>query len=1042
MCNDTVLLTASNISTLIYYWEGPGITGMLHDSIVSVYVSGRYYFTLVDTNGCSSSNYVDVNIATSPPTPINPYMLDVLDSVYNDTIYMCYGDSVTISVFDSITDPLHQIIDNPVLGFWHDYYWTITPTVAYSCDTFPHVHLYPTVSGYYTLTFIKGNSNSCGGITHEVTDSFYIEIVPSPVLNLNILGNTSFCSGDSTWLVACCASDYLWHTYSGSFFGNPLNDSVLVLQPGVYYVKGFETNSFGCSAVDSVFEYVHYWSSPIISINPTSGVICPNDYATLSTISGCINYEWYGPTGIISTNSSSIQVNAAGYYFCIVTMPDSCEITSSTVEVKQYVTPFLIATPSDAICYGDSTMICLITNEESNYQWQYPLSGNETCQIITDQGTYICQVSSCGITTLANVDIVVLDPIADITALGPVIFCEGDSVILQANSGMETYEWFPGGEVVGSIVVYNSGYYSLSTTDEMGCQAISDTISVEVFDIFTPIVNDDSICSGQTSTLFATGANNYNWVLDSASTSPFETDSTWTTQALFNSVTYYVYSTNPGCISEHVPVNVIVYHPIADITALGPVIFCEGDSVILQANSGMEIYEWFPGGVGGESIVIYSSGDYSLTTTDLIGCQAFSNLISVEVFDIFTPIVNDDTICSGQTSTLFATGANNYNWVLDSVSTSPFETDSTWTTQALYNSVTYYVFSTNPACNSEHVPLNVIVLDSLETINPNLFSNSPVCDIDTIFLSSDADPLSDFYWSGPLGYISNDSLPIITNLSNLNSGIYSLYVNVDGCFSFQSSISVTVYSTPEISTSNDTLICINDQVELFAYGGVSYVWSPSTYLDDFLISNPISIPDSSISYNVTITDANNCTNSATVNIIVQNTPNLFYNLDTIIIVGESVEIFVNSDQNNLTYIWTPDYEISCLTCPNPIVTPLETTEYYLEFSDTLKCGYPYVSIYITVLDEFSLDLPQAFTPNGDGTNDIVYVRGWGIKELLEFRIYNRWGQEIFYTDDINQGWDGTYKGKLQNIDTYAYNVKVRFFNNQEFDKKGVISLLR
>ncbi|MFH2143634.1 MAG: gliding motility-associated C-terminal domain-containing protein [Bacteroidota bacterium] len=340
------------------------------------------------------------------------------------------------------------------------------------------------------------------------------------------------------------------------------------------------------------------------------------------------------------------------------------------------------------------------------------------------------------------------------------------------------------------------------------------------------------------------------------------------------------------------------------------------------------------------------------------------------------------------------------------------------------------------------MPVNIIVLDSLDAINPNLFSNSPLCDIDTLFLISDADPSSDFYWSGPLGYTSTDSLPIITNLTNLNSGIYTLYVYVDGCFSYQSSIPVTINSTPEISTSNDTLICINDQVELFAYGGVSYVWSPSIYLDDFLISNPISIPDSSISYNVTITDANNCTNSATVNIIVQNTPYLSYNFDTTIIVGESVSLLVSSNENIFDFFWSPDYNISCINCFNPTVNPLNTTEYIFNFTDSLGCIYPYISIEVIVLDEFTLDVPMAFTPNGDGNNDIVYVRGWGIKELLEFRIYNRWGQEIFYTDDINQGWDGTYLGKPQNIDTYAYYVKARFYNNVERDKKGTITLLR
>lgn len=968
-------------------------------------------------------------------------MLSVTDSIINDTIFICEGDTATIFVFDSISDPNHQIIDNPVLGSnWDNTFWTVSPPIPYVCDSFPHIHLFPTVSGYYTLTFAFGIGNSCGGYAYTETDSIYIDVSPVTDLNISIIGNTSFCPGDTTLLIATGASSYNW--YSPSSIAGTTSDSLFVYAPAYYWVAGFDTNAYGCPSADTTAINLHYWNSPPIYMNPSYGVICPNAYVTLSTITGCLNYDWYGPTGLLSTHTYSIQVNNAGYYFCIVTMPDGCVITSSTVEVKQYVTPFLVATPNDEICFGDTAMINLITNAGSNYQWQYPLSGNSLQQIIYNPGTYVCQVVSCGITTIASVDIIVSTPVAAITPSGPTMFCTGDSVILYANSGMENYLWLPSGSVADSIVVYNTGDYTLTTTDDINCHA-SSNIHIDVFNVYTPVVIDDTICEGQTATISATGAENYNWVFDSLSTSPFETDSIWNTGILYTTTTYYVYSTTPACTSSYIPVNVIVFNPVADITALGPTQFCEGDSLVLQANEGMDIYEWTPGGIGSDSLIVYNTGYYSLTTTDIMGCQATSNSIFIEMFSIYTPIVNDDTICNGQTAFVSATGGNNYNWVTDSISTTPFETNSAWFTGELYNTTTYYVYSTNPGCNSEHVPVTITVLDSLDAINPIIYSNSPVCDIDSIVLSSDADPLCDFYWTGPLGFASNTPFPVITNVTDQNSGIYSLYVNLNGCFSYQSSIPIIVYSTPELTVSNDTLICITDYVELHAYASdVTYEWSPPIYLDDNLIANPISTPDSSIYYTVTITDNNNCTNSADVNIIVQSTPILNYSLDTTIIVGESVEIFVNSDQTNLSYIWAPDYEISCLTCPDPIITPLETTEYYLEFSDTLNCSYPYVYILVTVLDEFSLDLPMAFTPNGDGNNDIVFVRGWGIRRLLEFRIFNRWGQEIFYTDDINQGWDGTYNGKPQNIDSYAYTVKVEFYNKRIADKKGVISLLR
>jgi gliding motility-associated-like protein len=101
-------------------------------------------------------------------------------------------------------------------------------------------------------------------------------------------------------------------------------------------------------------------------------------------------------------------------------------------------------------------------------------------------------------------------------------------------------------------------------------------------------------------------------------------------------------------------------------------------------------------------------------------------------------------------------------------------------------------------------------------------------------------------------------------------------------------------------------------------------------------------------------------------------------------------------------------------------------------------------VYITVFvdEKYSLDVPSAFTPNGDGNNDVIYVKGWGIKKLLEFTIYNRWGERVFTTDDINQGWDGTFKGKPQNIDTYVYYAKGLLYSGKEISKKGTINLFR
>lgn len=100
-------------------------------------------------------------------------------------------------------------------------------------------------------------------------------------------------------------------------------------------------------------------------------------------------------------------------------------------------------------------------------------------------------------------------------------------------------------------------------------------------------------------------------------------------------------------------------------------------------------------------------------------------------------------------------------------------------------------------------------------------------------------------------------------------------------------------------------------------------------------------------------------------------------------------------------------------------------------------------ICFTVRKEASVDVPSAFSPNGDGVNDVVFVDGWGIKELVYFKIFNRWGDLVFETDDKKMGWDGTYHGVVQEQDVYIYQVAATFYAiDEEISKQGNITLFR
>ncbi len=251
---------------------------------------------------------------------------------------------------------------------------------------------------------------------------------------------------------------------------------------------------------------------------------------------------------------------------------------------------------------------------------------------------------------------------------------------------------------------------------------------------------------------------------------------------------------------------------------------------------------------------------------------------------------------------------------------------------------------------------------------------------------------------------------------------------------------IIVYPLPVVNIRDDSLICAGDTILLFAGGGETYNWYPNSYLSNPNISNPFAFPQNSIIYNVAVTDSNTCVNYDSVLVVVQDIPYIYLN-DTTIIVGE--EIIINhSAEDGVSYNWSPPDGLSCTDCPNPTINTLDPITYTVVMIDSLGCYIVEQDIDIEIRNEFTVDVPTAFTPNGDFVNDIVYVRGWGIKELIEFSIYNRWGQLMFKSNDMNYGWDGKFKGKPQNMDTYVFYVKVKFYNDQIVDKKGTFNLFR
>ena len=226
-------------------------------------------------------------------------------------------------------------------------------------------------------------------------------------------------------------------------------------------------------------------------------------------------------------------------------------------------------------------------------------------------------------------------------------------------------------------------------------------------------------------------------------------------------------------------------------------------------------------------------------------------------------------------------------------------------------------------------------------------------------------------------------------------------------------------------------------------GNYQCQWAPIQFLNNPNDCYPTATPDSSKYFYITITDENNCQNQDSVFVeVFQVNPTIVdITPDTSIAIGEQLQLWANTSGTK-SFEWDPGDDLNCSNCADPIFNGTESQNYTVSIIDSNQCLESQEYVFIEVRDEFTVNLPQAFSPNGDGISDIIKVKGWGIKELLDFKVYNRWGELIYHGQDINNGWNGEYKGEKQMSGTYVYVVSVKNYKDETYTTKGNFLLLR
>lgn len=445
---------------------------------------------------------------------------------------------------------------------------------------------------------------------------------------------------------------------------------------------------------------------------------------------------------------------------------------------------------------------------------------------------------------------------------------------------------------------------------------------------------------------------------------------------------------------------------------------CPGTSIVLKVNwaaTGMS-FIWSTASTL-DSISISAPGTYWVEAIGPEGCSVWSD--TVEVLFLNSPvasIIGDTVVCSGDSATLTALGGTSYLWSSSDTAASITVMPDTTTT--------YFVTVSSENC-SDTASVQVVV-----TSNPIVFITGviSICDGDSVSLTASG--------GGSYSWSTSDTTSGIT-VSPTSNTTYTVTVAQNGCTD-TASATIIVTNPPNAGNNGTVFICSNG----IAFTALDYL---SGIPDDTGFWTPNLIGgvfdpgiNGSGTYTYTVEGSGGCPDSTAALIVtIYPAPNANAGVDTMVVPFESISLY---GSGGTSYVWSPATGLSCTQCQNPNVSVSSDATYCVTVTDTNGCvNTDCINITMNISGE--VWSPTIFSPNGDGLNDIFYIRGPIQEDLFLLRIYNRWGEKVHETSDPKTGWDGTQNGKPLNTGVVAYIASGISWEGNEFELKGNLTML-
>ena len=822
---DSSLLTVNSNTDLNYLWS----TGETTPSIwVKPTQTISYFVTVTDTNGFSNTKSRLITVYNKP-----------LLNTTTDSIYACSGSSTKISVFGA-----------------SEYRW------------YPSLNLTDTIGAtVYTTTQQNTTYYVIGEDDYGCIDTLAIDVIAVAGASISTsLKDTTVCSGISVDLSVSGTTSYKWEP------GLYLNDSLInnvtstPINDISYTVIG--TDNHNCK--DSIKITINTLAAPVLTINKDTSNICIGDSIEL-IVDGAQTYSWSPSTGLNNINSTNIIANPQNTtnYTIVGTDPNGCTDTiQALITVNTY--PNISITPSSNHICPDDSVVIQASGDAYSYNWLTEsiygtTTGSSQIYIPDTTKTYsVVATSKFNCVDTAFVTIYV-EPLISI-GVSSYNICVGDTAKLVANSNTNNvaFNWSNGMNSDSILITptNTNDYYITATSTISGCSSTDSVkINVHAKPVVTLSTSIDTICPGNQALLTANGAITYNWTPNTF------ISNTYGNNVLVypnNTTLYSVIGTNfYGCTDT---TDILINTYSAPTVSVSPNFssICSGESQLLTAYGGLS-YSWSPNiGISsnfGDSIIVYpnTNMNYMVVGYDTNNCTdtAFA-YFSTNTNAIITP--TDPQVCYGDSLILDATSLNTpniYQWstgdTTETITISP-TTNTSYQVTLTYNSGCSKVSSTNVVVHKDtSVSVSTPSTQICFSFPANLYGYNA----------------SSYAWSGPgISQSSNDS--IMTIQPPYDAWYYVEGTSINGCLS-KDSIYISLYSQPQVSIStNNNTVCQGDSTTLFASGAIKYYWpSTTSILDSLLVS-----PDSTFTYSVVGYDVNQCSDTAYLQIIIQNFPTI------------------------------------------------------------------------------------------------------------------------------------------------------------------------